>query len=153
VQIDIEDDGTVNISGVDDQSVASAISQIEGLTREIKAGDIFEGEVKRIQPFGAFVEVLPGREGLVHVSQMSTGFVSDPGKIVSLGQKVKVRVTEIDEQHRINLSMLFGEDANKPFKRTQGNFKPRDFFRSSPLRPGLRSSGRPLRSMRSRFPR
>jgi len=126
-QIDIEDDGSVTISGVSDQSVAAAASQIEGLTREVKAGDEFEGEVKRIQPFGAFVEVLPGREGLVHVSQMAAGFVSDPGQIVTLGQKVKVRVVEIDEQHRINLSMLFGEDAKKQMAPRREEYRPRGF--------------------------
>lgn len=129
-QIDIEDDGTVNISGVDDQSVASVISQIEGLTKEIKVGEIYEGQVKRIQPFGAFVEILPGREGLVHVSKMAEGFVSDPAKIVSVGQKVKVRVAEIDEQHRINLSMLL-----KPT--TSEGFKPRG-FQSRPSGFGIR---------------
>ncbi len=142
-QIDIDDDGTVSVSGVDDQSVGAVISQIEGITREIKAGDVFEGTVKRIQPFGAFVEVLPGREGLVHVSQMSTEFVSDPNKIVSLGQQVKVRVSEIDEQHRINLSMLFGEDANKAPRRNNNSegFRDKGFFPAT--RTGFRSSGRP----------
>lgn len=107
--IDIEDDGTVNISGTSD-GVEDAVKFIEGLTHEVKAGEIYEGEVKRIQPFGAFVEVLPGKEGLVHVSQMAREFVSDPGEIVQIGQKVKVRVAEIDSQGRINLSMRFGED-------------------------------------------
>jgi len=142
-QIDIEDDGTVSVSGVDDQSVASAISQIDGLTREINPGDVFEGEVKRIQPFGAFVEVLPGREGLVHVSQMAAGFVADPNQVVTLGQKVKVRVVEIDEQHRINLSMLFGEDAKKPAAPRQEGFRPRGFGRSPRFPSGRRGFGPP----------
>jgi predicted RNA-binding protein with RPS1 domain len=72
-------------------------------------------------PFGAFVEILPGKEGMVHVSQMSTGFVDDPNKVVTIGQKVKVRVMEIDDMHRINLSMLFGEDAKaKPAESRSG---------------------------------
>jgi len=121
-QIDIEDDGTVNVSGLDDQSVAAAIAQIESLTKEIKVGEIYEGEVKRIQSFGAFVEILPGREGLVHVSKMASGFVSDPAKIVSVGQRVKVKVIEIDDQHRINLSMILAPSAEK-FSRK--NFLPR----------------------------
>jgi polyribonucleotide nucleotidyltransferase len=130
-EINIEDDGTVSVSGVDDQSVAAAISQIDGLTRDIKAGDEFLGEVKRIQPFGAFVEVLPGREGLVHVSQMSTRFVSDPSQLVSIGQKVKVRVTEIDEQHRINLSMLSPEEGKRPRSSLRSKeFKTKGFSRS-----------------------
>ncbi len=64
-------------------------------------------------PFGAFVEILPGKEGMVHVSQMSTEYVSNPHDVVKLGQRVKVRVMEIDDQKRVNLSMLFGEDAAK----------------------------------------
>jgi len=111
--IDIEDDGTVNISGTDEQSVSKAIAWIESLTHEVKAGDIFEGTVKRIQPFGAFVEILPEREGLVHISQMASGFVSDPHQVVSLGQKVKVEVVNVDEQGRISLSMLLGRRGAK----------------------------------------
>jgi polyribonucleotide nucleotidyltransferase len=80
---------------------------IRGLVREVKPGEIYEGVVKRIQPFGVFVEILPGKEGLVHVSQMGSGFVKNPAEIVSIGQKVKVRVIEIDEMKRINLSIVF----------------------------------------------
>ncbi|PIU03728.1 polyribonucleotide nucleotidyltransferase [Candidatus Shapirobacteria bacterium CG08_land_8_20_14_0_20_39_18] len=117
--VEVEDDGSVNVSGTNEEGVKKAIATIEGLTREVKPGEEFEGTVKRVQPFGAFVEIMPGKEGLVHVSQMSTEFVDDPGKLVSVGQKVKVRVTEIDELHRINLSMLFGDDIKKA--------KPREF--------------------------
>jgi polyribonucleotide nucleotidyltransferase len=109
--IDVEDDGKVNISGIEEEGVAKAIAWIEGLTREVNVGDVFTGKVLRIQPFGAFVEILPGKEGLVHISQMAPGFVSRPEDVVSVGQEVKVRVTEIDERDRINLSMLFGQDA------------------------------------------
>jgi len=111
--VEVEDDGTVNISGTDETSVASAIARVEGLTKEVGVDEVYEGTVRRIQPFGAFVEILPGKEGLVHVSQMSDGFVQKPEDIVSLGQKVKVRVREIDDQGRINLSMLFGETARQ----------------------------------------
>jgi polyribonucleotide nucleotidyltransferase len=113
-QVDVEDDGTVAISGTDDEAVKKAVEWIKGLVREVQPGEIFEGEVKRILPFGAFVEFLPGKEGMVHVSKMSTEFVNDPNDIVKIGQMVKVRVAEIDDQGRINLSMLFGEDADKP---------------------------------------
>lgn len=144
-QIDVEDDGTINVSGVTDQSVATAISQIESLTKEVKVGEVYDGEVKRIQPFGAFVEILPGRDGLVHVSRMASGFVSDPAKIVSLGQKVKVKVFEIDEQHRINLTMLLDGDGKREGESLppQRSFQPRGF--SSP--------GRGFGSGSSRFPR
>jgi len=109
--VDVEDDGSVAISGTSEEAVQKAVDWVKGLVREVTPGEIFDGEVKRILPFGAFVEILPGKEGMVHVSKMSTEFVKDPNEIVSIGQKVKVRVVEVDEQHRINLSMLFGEDA------------------------------------------
>ena len=114
--VEVEDDGSVNISALDKASVEKAVDWIEGLTREIKAGEVFEeGIVRRIQPFGAFVEVAPGKDGLVHVSRMAASFVSDPNRIVKIGQKVKVRVTEIDDRGRINLSMVF-EDRDRQSK-------------------------------------
>lgn len=107
--VDVEDDGSVTISAATEEAVKKAIDWISGLTRELTVGEIFEGEIKRILPFGAFVEVLHGKEGMVHVSQMSTGFVKNPNDIVSIGDKVKVKVIEIDEQGRTNLSMLLNE--------------------------------------------
>lgn len=112
-QVEVEDDGSVSISGTSDESVEKAATWVKSLVREVTVGEVFEGEVKRILPFGAFVEMLPGKEGMVHVSKMSTEFVKDPNDVVKIGQKVKVRVIEIDDQGRINLSMLFGEDAEK----------------------------------------
>ncbi|MDE2026771.1 MAG: polyribonucleotide nucleotidyltransferase, partial [Patescibacteria group bacterium] len=98
-QVDVEDDGTVSISGVSDEEVKAATEWVSGLTRAVQAGEEFENaEVKRILPFGAFVEFLPGKEGMVHVSQMSTNFVKDPSEVVKIGDKVKVRVMEIDSQ-------------------------------------------------------
>lgn len=129
--VEIEDDGHVNISGTNQEGVDKAVKTVEGLTHEVKPGEEFEGTVKRVQPFGAFVEIMPGKEGLVHVSQMSTDFVDDPGKLVSVGQKVKVRVTEIDELKRINLSMLFGDDIKKAKPR---EFRPAKTF-DQPRRP------------------
>lgn len=130
VTVDVNDeDETVTISGTDISMVSKARSWIEGLTRDIQVGEEFQGEVKRILNFGAFVEIFPGKEGLVHVSKMSNSFVKDPNDIVKIGDKVKVKVVEIDEQGRINLSMMFGEQKetvrdfkfqksyNTPFKR------------------------------------
>jgi len=105
-EINIEDDGKVVISGIDRKGVQDAVNTISEMTREVQVGEEFEGEVKRILPFGAFVECIPGQEGLVHVSKMSDQFVKDPSKIVSLGQKVKVRVIQIDSQGRINLQLI-----------------------------------------------
>ncbi len=149
--IEVQDDGSINISGVDDTSVASAIAKIEGLTQEAEVGQIYEGEVKRIQPFGAFVEILPGKEGLVHVSRMGTDYIEDPNQVVSLGQKVKVKVMEIDERGRLNLSMLLngekkGEERPRPPRRDFPAGRPGG-FRNSPPRFG-RTPGGPSRFRR-----
>ncbi len=111
--VDVEDDGSVAISGTSEEAVQKATDWVKGLTREVIVGEIFDGEVKRILPFGAFVELLPGKEGMVHVSKISGEFVKDPADVLSIGQKVKVKVIEIDEQGRINLSMNFGSDDQK----------------------------------------
>ena len=100
VSIDVNDNGSVFISGTDQDGVNGAISWIASLGQEVKAGEIYEGTVARIQPFGAFVNILPGKDGLVHVSQMAQGFVADPNQIVHEGDKVRVWVIEIDAQNR-----------------------------------------------------
>ncbi|MBI2405341.1 polyribonucleotide nucleotidyltransferase [Candidatus Gottesmanbacteria bacterium] len=137
--VDVEDDGSVMISGTDAASVAKAVEWVQGLTKEIHVDEEYEGEVKRILPFGAFVEILPGKEGMVHVSQMSPGYVSNPSDVVQIGQKVKVRVMEIDDQHRVNLSMLFGQDAKKAPERRERTERP------SFGRPQDKRFGRPRR--------
>lgn len=119
-QVDVEDDGSVSIAAVEEEAVNKAVEWVEGLTHEVKPGEEYEGEVKRMMGFGAFVEILPGKEGLVHVSEMSADYVEKPEDVVSLGDKVKVRVKEIDDQGRINLSMKFGADADKPSPRPEG---------------------------------
>lgn len=103
--VDVEDDGKVMVTGVNGEQVAKAVEWIKGITVSVQPGQIFEGTVKRILPFGAFVEIIPGKEGMVHVSQMGKGFVANPQQVVNIGDKVKVRVVEIDERGRINLSM------------------------------------------------
>lgn len=114
-QVDVEDDGTVTISGVDQDGVQKATDWVKNMMREVTPGEIFEeAEVKRMLAFGAFVEFLPGKEGMVHVSQMANEYVKDPADIVKIGDKVKVRVMEIDDQGRINLSMKFNEDGSIP---------------------------------------
>ncbi len=111
-EINVGDDGKVTITGINREKVEAAAEHIRNITREVEAGEQFEGEVMRILPFGAFVEILPGKEGMVHVSKMSTGFVKDPNDIVKLGQKVKVEVLQIDNMGRINLKML-GDEKTK----------------------------------------
>lgn len=105
-EINVTDDGKVTISGLDKSKVEEAAKLIENITREVEVGEEFDGEVKRILPFGAFVEILPGKEGLVHVSKMGKGFIRDPGQVVKIGQKVKVKVYQIDNQGRINLQLI-----------------------------------------------
>ncbi len=144
--VDVEDDGTISISGEDMDGVKKAVEWIEGMTREVTVNEEFENaEVKRILPFGAFVEFLPGKEGMVHVSQMSTGFVKDPSEIVKIGDKVKVRVMEVDSQGRINLSMLFGEDAKKAQERSHD--------RSAAPRPFIPGGNRPQHPLSRQFQR
>ncbi len=104
-QIEVEEDGTVNISSTDLDSVEKAILRVEELTREAKIGEIYEGVVKRIEPYGAFIELWPGKEGMVHISEMSEDYVGSPHDILKLGDKVKVKVKGIDEMGRISLSM------------------------------------------------
>ncbi len=123
--VDIDDDGMVSISGVSEEAVKKAVDWISGMTREVTPGEEFEGEVKRILPFGAFVEYLPGREGMVHVSKMRRGFVKDPSEVVTVGDKVKVKVEERDQQGRINLSMLLGDDNDQPHQPGDDDQQPR----------------------------
>ncbi|KKQ75553.1 MAG: Polyribonucleotide nucleotidyltransferase [Candidatus Woesebacteria bacterium GW2011_GWB1_38_5b] len=140
--VDVEDDGTVSISATDDETLKKAVEWVKGLTKEIKVGEIYEdGEVKRILPFGAFVEFTPGKEGMVHVSQMSDQFVKNPGDVVAIGDKVKVKVIEIDEQGRVNLTMKFGEGSEVPPK--GGERRPSDRNRFDNR--GQRGGGRPMR--------
>lgn len=113
-QVEVEDDGTVNISAISEEALQAGVNKVEGLMKEVVAGEIYEGEVKRIQPFGAFVEILPGKDGLVHVSDMAEEFVKDPNDIVKIGDKITVRVREVDTLGRINLSMNMDPTKDKP---------------------------------------
>ncbi len=109
-QVDIEDDGTVMVSSMNQDSIDKALASINGMFKQVNVGEEYDGKVVRIAPFGAFVEILPGRDGLVHVSQMAPHRVENPSDVVSEGQTVHVRVTEVDPQGKIGLSMLFGAD-------------------------------------------
>lgn len=109
-QVDIEDDGTVMVSSMDQEAINAALDLITGMFKKVQPGEEYDGKVIKLMPFGAFVEILPGKEGLVHVSQMAPQRVEDPSEIVSEGQEVKVRVLDVDQQGKISLSMLFGAD-------------------------------------------
>ena len=114
-QFDTADDGSVSISGVDPIKMAIAVGYVEGFAKEVMAGEIYDGEVVRIMPFGAFVNILPGKDGMVHVSDMGRDeFVADANDVVKIGDKVKVRVVRIDDMGRINLSMNMDPSKDKP---------------------------------------
>jgi polyribonucleotide nucleotidyltransferase len=105
VAIDIEDNGKIYITAEKEEAAEKAISWIKNITREVKIGEIFQGKVKRIINFGAFVEILPGQEGLVHISQLAPYRVEKVEDVVKIGDIVPVKVISIDEQGRINLSL------------------------------------------------
>ena len=104
VSIDIEDDGSVFITSADETSARKAVEWVMNITREVKAGELFQGRVTRIMNFGAFVEVLPNQEGLVHISELADQRVEKVEDIVKIGDVIPVIVREIDAQGRINLS-------------------------------------------------
>lgn len=116
-QVDIEDDGTVMVSSTDEQAIKKAVEAISGMFASIEVGQIFDGRVVKLVPFGAFVEIMPGKEGLVHVSQMAPYRVERPEDITQVGQVVHTRVTEVSPDGKIALSMLFGEDQKKVSER------------------------------------
>jgi len=105
VSIDIEDSGKIFVTAEKEEAVEKAIAWIKNITREVKVGEIFQGKVKRILDFGAFVEILPGQEGLVHISQLAPFRVEKVEDVVKIGDIVPVKVISIDEHGRINLSL------------------------------------------------
>ncbi len=104
VKIDIDDTGLVYIAAPDMNSAEAAVKQIELLTKDVEVGEVYEGVVTRIMNFGAFIEILPGKEGLLHISKMAKERVEKVEDVMNIGDTVKVKVTEIDSQNRINLS-------------------------------------------------
>lgn len=104
VKIDIDDEGQVFIASTDMEGAEAARKEIELLTKDVEVGEVYEGKVTRIMNFGAFIEILPGKEGLLHISKMAKGRVEKVEDVMNVGDTVKVKVTEIDSQDRINLS-------------------------------------------------
>jgi polyribonucleotide nucleotidyltransferase len=103
--IDIEDDGTVKVASVDAAAAAEARKRIEQITAEVQEGAIYDGKVVKLMDFGAFVNILPGRDGLVHISQISNERVEKVSDKLREGDQVRVKVLEVDRQGRIRLSM------------------------------------------------
>jgi len=109
--IDIEDDGTVLVGSNDAAKSADAIRMIKAITDDVEVGRIYIGKVKRIMPFGAFCEIAPRKEGLVHVSELADKFVKNVEEVVKIGDEIKVKVIGIDEMGRINLSKKQADQA------------------------------------------
>ena len=104
VKIDIQEDGTVFVAGVDGIVVAKALDEIRGLTEDVETGRIYTGKVVRIESYGVFVEFMPGKDGMVHISQLDSERVNDPNDVVALGDEIMVMVTDVDPGGKVRLS-------------------------------------------------
>ncbi len=122
-QVDVQDDGTVFVSSVDGDASKRAVEMIENLTKEAKIGDIYTGKVVRIMGFGAFIQILPGQDGMVHISELSDHRVESVEDEIEMGQELTVQVIDIDPQGKISLSrrsLLLDEDMETVAARRQG---------------------------------
>lgn len=133
--IDIEQDGTVFICSASKEGMDKAVEWVKSLTREVVVGEIYQGVVTRLMDFGAFVEILPKQEGLVHISELAPYRVNQVSDIVKAGQPVTVKVIEIDDMNRINLSMRQAMPAE--------SFPPPPPFSDAPPHSGDRHDGPP----------
>jgi polyribonucleotide nucleotidyltransferase len=102
--IEVEDDGTVTVASHDAESAAAAMRKVEALTETVKIGKIYEGRVTSVKEFGAFVEILPGKDGLCHISELSDGYVNSVADVCKVGDEMLVKVIAIDDQDRVKLS-------------------------------------------------
>ena len=112
VSIDIEEDGLVMVCGTDAEKLKEAVDWIKNIVRKFEVGEIFLGRVVRLMDFGAFVELAPGRDGMVHVSKMAPYRVGRPSDLVRVGDMITVKIDEIDEQGRVNLTMQLPENES-----------------------------------------
>src|SRR5207244_544860 len=136
-EVEVEDDGRVYISSIDSVAVERAKGHVEGLTAEAQVGKIYTGKVTRIMGIGVFVEIMPGKEGLIRMNQLADHFVEKAEDVVEEGEEIQVKVMEVDQQGRINLSrkaVLNPGSENEPNPRGEGGgFRggrggpPRDF--------------------------
>jgi polyribonucleotide nucleotidyltransferase len=143
VSIDIEDSGLVMICGVEAEGVKKAMEWVNNIVRKFEVGEVFTGKVVRMLDFGAFIELVSGRDGMVHVSEMAPYRVSKPSDFMNVGDMVTVKIKEIDDQGRVNLTMKgLAENENlwkeEKGKQAEGDFNsrgPRRDFNSGPRRP------------------
>jgi polyribonucleotide nucleotidyltransferase len=139
--IELEDDGTVRITGAKAEGREKAKQMIQGLTREPEVGEVFDGKVTRIMSIGAFVEYLPGKEGLVRISEISNDRVNRIEDVVKVGDKVQVKVAEVDRQGRVNLSMRAVNEDGNGFEERQRAERARFNDREGGDRGGFRPGG------------
>jgi polyribonucleotide nucleotidyltransferase len=104
VTIDVEDDGTVTVASSNQDAAKAAMARVEAVTATVQIGKIYDGTVSSIRDFGAFVEIIPGRDGLCHISELSHGYIASVDSVVKVGDSMKVLVIDIDEQNRVKLS-------------------------------------------------
>ena len=142
-KIDIEDDGTVSISAVSGEAMQQAMDAVRALTEEVEVGRIYTGTVRRIVDFGCFVEILPGKEGLVRTSQLADYQVMRPEDVVSVGDEITVMVIEVDMQGRINLSRRAALSGEMPTMAELESERGPARGRGGPGRPGGGYGGRP----------
>jgi polyribonucleotide nucleotidyltransferase len=140
--IDIENDGTVTVYSTDKEGALKAIKVIENLTKEAEIGDIYTGKVTRLLNFGAFVEILPGKDGLVHISELADHRVASVGDVVKMGDEITVKVIGIDDMGRVNLSLraMLDKSSHTPDTKAKdtpssGN-PPRKHYDTRPSRGG-----------------
>ena len=122
VTIDIEDSGLVMVTSTSEEAASKAVEWIKNITREVAVGEIFQGKVTRLMDFGAFVEILPHQEGLIHISEMAPFRVNKVTDVVEVGDVIPVKVKEIDEQGRINLTLIGTNFDFSKIKRGSGSF-------------------------------
>ena len=149
VTIDISDDGTVSIGGVESERIDNAIEKIQSIIKDVEVGDVYNGKVVKLMDFGAFVNILPGKDGLVHISEISDERVDSVESAYEVGQEVEVIVKKIDNQNRIDLSarvekylsgeLKFEESKPKKFNKSRSGSNRKDVRKSSPKPPTLRN--------------
>jgi polyribonucleotide nucleotidyltransferase len=120
VEIDIDDDGRASISAIDQDKIEACAYEIECMIKEVQIGEEYDGVVTRVEAYGAFVEFLPGREALLHVSEMSGGFLSDPTSIIKVGDKLSVKISGFNDNHQIKLSAPEFKAAHPGQPRAEG---------------------------------